>query len=263
MIYGGFYHRKDRIYMAFIHLNFRSKTLMQNTDLNIILPDAQNPPFKTLYLLHGLHGDYSVWVRNTSLEQYVKNYNLAVVMPGVGNSFYTDMKFGSPYYTYVSDELIRYTRKIFPLSDKREDTFVAGASMGGYGAVKLALKNPDTFCAAASLSGCLDVESIAHSNDSLTKSLLYLIMGNTSDMSESEENVIYLAKQLISSDAPNLPRIYQVVGTEDFLYENNQIFKRAVEPIWKNYKYDETPGAHTWDFWDKYIPKMLDFFFEP
>lgn len=245
--------------MAFIQLNFRSQVLMQNTNVNVILPDNTEPPFKTLYLLHGLYGDYSAWIRNTSIEQYIKTYNIAAVMPSAENSFYTDMKFGGRYYTYISNEIVEYTRKIFPLSSKREDTFIAGVSMGGYGAVKLALKNPDVFCAAASLSGCLDIESIAKSNDRLNRSLLFLIMGNVKDLSKSEENVIYLAERLADSEKKK-PGIYQVVGREDFLYENNLVFKNAVEPIWGNYKYEESSGAHTWDFWDKYIPKMLDFF---
>lgn len=247
--------------MAFIQINFRSKVLMQNTNVNVILPDNSEPPFKTLYLLHGLYGDCSAWIRNTCIEQYVKNYNLAVVMPSADNSFYTDMKFGGRYYTHISHEIIEYTRKIFPLSTNRSDTFIAGASMGGYGAVKIALKNPDIFCAATSLSGCLDIESIAQSDDPMNKALLYLIMGNVKDLSESEENVIYLAKKLAAS-GKSKPAIYQIVGCEDFLYQNNLAFKNSIEPIWDCYKYEESHGAHTWDFWDKYIPKMLDFLFK-
>ena len=97
--------------MAFIQLNFRSQVLMQNTNVNVILPDNTEPPFKTLYLLHGLYGDYSAWIRNTSIEQYIKTYNIAAVMPSAENSFYTDMKFGGRYYTYISNEIVEYTRK--------------------------------------------------------------------------------------------------------------------------------------------------------
>lgn len=247
--------------MALMHLNFRSKILMKNTDINIILPDNCEPPFKSIYLLHGLHGDYGSWVQNTSLMQYVRMKNTAVIMPSAGNGFYTDMKFGERYYTYIASEVLEYTRKILPLSQKTEDTFIAGASMGGYGAVKIALKNPDIFFAAASLSGCLDIESIARLNDPMSKTMLYLIMGNAGDLSENEENVIYLAKKLAST-GKRLPGLYQIIGTEDFLYKDNLAFKKAVEPIWHNYTYEESKGAHTWDFWDKYLPKAIDFFLE-
>lgn len=245
--------------MAFIHLNFRSKVLMCNTDVNVILPDDDCTPFKTLFLLHGLHGDYSAWVRNTRIEQYAKRFNIAVVMPSAGNSFYTDMKFGGKYYTHIANEITEYTRKIFPLSRKREDTFIAGASMGGYGAIKIALKNPEMFCAAASLSGCLDIESVAQYDDPMSRGLLYLIMGNTQNLHESDENVIYLAKKLALQNTAK-PKIYQTVGTEDFLYKDNITFKNAVEPLWDVYKYEESVGAHTWDFWDAHIPKMFEFF---
>lgn len=247
--------------MAFIHLNFRSKVLMRNTDVNVILPDNANPPFRTLYLLHGLHGDYSSWMRNTNIEQYVKTHNLAVVMPSAGNGFYADMKFGERWYTHIAGEILEYTRKIFPLSRNRNDTFIAGASMGGYGAVKIALKNPSVFCAAVSMSGCLDIESIARSDDPMNKALLHLIIGDNADLSKSEENVIYLAKKLAESGADK-PKIYQIIGKSDFLYKNNIAFKNAVEPLWDFYRYDESSGAHTWDYWDSYIPNMLDFFLE-
>lgn len=98
----------------------------------------------TLYLLHGLSDDDSIWLRRTSIERYVAQMGIAVVMPQVHRSFYTDMAAGGQYWTFISEELPALARSFFPLSAKREDNFVAGLSMGGYGALKLGLRKPET-----------------------------------------------------------------------------------------------------------------------
>ncbi len=117
----------------------------------------------TLYLLHGLSDDDSIWLRRTSIERYVADLGIAVVMPQVHRSFYTDMAEGGRYWTFISEELPTLARSFFPLSHQREDNFVAGLSMGGYGAFKLALRKPEQYAAAASLSGALDM--VAHLNN--------------------------------------------------------------------------------------------------
>src|SRR6476619_7886720 len=104
-----------------------------------------------LYLLHGLSDDDTIWLRRTSIERYVAALGLAVVMPQVHRSFYTDEAYGNRYWTYLSEELPEIVHGFFRLSRRREDTFVAGLSMGGYGALKWALRDPGRFAAAASL----------------------------------------------------------------------------------------------------------------
>ena len=150
--------------MARLHTQFRSDALQIAVSVDVILPQeaclkGRKPP--VLYLLHGLSDDHSIWLRRTSIERYADVLGLAVVMPAVNRSFYADTAYGAQYWTFVSEELPRVMHGFFPLSDKRADTFVAGLSMGGYGAFKLALTLPDRFAAAASLSGALDVVSIA------------------------------------------------------------------------------------------------------
>lgn len=158
--------------MALIHCSFFSRTLMENTDLNIIIPtfdsaDLFNPKdhhpehgFKTLYLLHGMYGNYADWERYTGIEAYAQAKNLAVIMPSAANSFYTDMAHGNKYYTYITEELPVFAKSLFPISDTREDTFIAGLSMGGYGAWKIALNHPERFSYAASLSGAVDINTV-------------------------------------------------------------------------------------------------------
>ena len=121
--------------MALLTANFRSAELSHETAVNIILPEGcPEEDIPTVFLLHGMHGDHSSWVRKTCIERYAAERRLAVVMPDGENSFYADMKYGKKYFTYVSEELVDYVRKILRLSRKRERTFVCGLSMGGYGA---------------------------------------------------------------------------------------------------------------------------------
>ena len=149
--------------MALLHMTIASDALMQNVDVDVILHEdtpgligmdgkakKTNP---TLYLLHGLSDDHTIWQRSTSIERYVADLNLAVVMPSIDLSWYTDMYYGPKYWTFMTEELPRICRSFFPrMSVKREDTFVAGLSMGGYGALKCALRAPKVFSWAAGLS---------------------------------------------------------------------------------------------------------------
>ena len=154
--------------MALLRCDFFAETLGLSTSMTVILPQAtsaqigmagaagaEDPP--TLYLLHGLSDDDTIWSRRTSVERYVAPLGLAVVMPQVHRSYYTDEVHGNRYWTFLSEELPAVVDRFFRLSRRREDTFVAGLSMGGYGALKWALRDPDRFAAAASLSGVLNL----------------------------------------------------------------------------------------------------------
>src|SRR5512147_42451 len=137
--------------MPLIHCNFFSQALGLSISMDVILPlrpwsqgaSAQAGRHPTLYLLHGMSDDHTIWQRRTSIERYVDPLGLAVVMPAVARSFYTDMYAGPKYWTFISEELPEIARAFFPLSAAREDNYVAGLSMGGYGAFKLGLRQPE------------------------------------------------------------------------------------------------------------------------
>ena len=154
--------------MAFTEFHYYSETLEIDVSVNVILPETrvmaqqEGKPLPTLYLLHGLSDDHTHWVRQTRLEFYARKYRLAIIMPCVNRSFYTDMKRGAKYFTFVSEELPRVMEMYFPLSSRREDRFAAGLSMGGYGATKLGLRLPERYAAIASLSGALEMENDYH-----------------------------------------------------------------------------------------------------
>ena len=184
--------------------------------------------------------------------------NLAVVMPAVDRSFYTDMAQGNRYWSYIADELPVVARSFFPLSARREDNFVAGLSMGGYGAFKLAFRHPTRYAAAASLSGALRdfAEDAAASADPAWVAELTRIFGNLDKFTGSDNDVYALAARVARAKGP-APQLFQCCGTEDFLYADNLRFKAHAETLGLPLTYEEGPGEHEWGYWDTMIQRVL------
>jgi putative tributyrin esterase len=251
--------------MALIHCEFKSGVLDLSTSMVVILPQPESSPrgrrrkYPTLYLLHGLSDDHTAWQRWTSIERYVEPLGLAVVMPAVHRSFYTDMARGYRYWTFVSEELPGLARSFFPLSDARKDNFVAGLSMGGYGAFKLALSFPDRYAAAASLSGALDVVRVAggedEDDDDDWRDEMRGIFGDSEEVAGSDNDLFHLARRAARSRVR--PRLYQCCGTEDSLYPDNVRFKELAESVGLDLTYEEGPGEHEWSYWDQQIQNVL------
>ncbi|KIL51846.1 alpha/beta hydrolase [Jeotgalibacillus soli] len=245
--------------MALIQCNYFSEVLGLSTSMTVILPQQtknqigmKNVKYKdrhpSLFLLHGLSDDDTIWLRRTSIERYVASLGIAVVMPQVHRSFYTDMAYGNRYWTFLSEELPEVARSFFPLSDAREDNFVAGLSMGGYGAMKWALRRPEQFAAAASLSGVMDIADFA-------KRAPYddhLIFGDQ-QVTGTENDLFWLIDQATMQR----PKLYQACGTEDFLYEQNVRFHKACQEKGIDLMFEEEAGDHNWDYWDKKIQDVL------
>jgi S-formylglutathione hydrolase FrmB len=257
--------------MAFLELNLFSDSLGMASSVNIVLPEILKKSGKdefrefkkeypVLYLLHGLSDDHTGWLRKTSIERYAEEAGLAVIMPNVHRSFYTDMVCGKSYYTYISQELPQKLGKILPLSSKRENNFVAGLSMGGYGAFKLALNQPERFAAAASLSGALNIAQNAEKADG--KEELYQelkwIFGDLKKVKNTNHDLFYLLKKL-KGEKKKIPALYQCCGKEDFLYKDNLKFKNFCRKNNINLKYEEEKkAAHEWWYWDQQIKTVID-----
>ena len=253
--------------MALIHCDFFSEVLGLSCSMCVILPQqtrtqigmtssAAKGKHPTLFLLHGLSDDHTIWQRRTSIERHVANLGLAVVMPAVHRSFYTDMARGHRYWTYVSEELPALARSFFPLSEKREESFVAGLSMGGYGALKLALRHPERYAAGASLSGALDAAELGATPGERHEEYAN-IFGNADAIPGGENDLFHLAKELAASDGPK-PKLYQCCGTEDGLIEQNHRFRDHAGQLGLDLTYDEGPGEHEWGYWDVQIRRVLD-----
>jgi putative tributyrin esterase len=255
--------------MALIHCDFYSETLRIATSMDVILPQplgfelaakgARRKTYATLWLLHGLSDDHTIWQRRTSIERYVAPLNLAVVMPNGYRGFYTDMAHGYPYWTYLSEELPRLARAFFPLSEARERNFVAGLSMGGYGAFKLAFKRPEMFAAAASLSGALDIAGIAArpENDVFRLREAADIFGPLREIPGSDNDLFALAEKFSKAKGPK-PALYQCCGTEDALYQHNVRFREHARSLGLDLTYEEGLGEHEWGFWDRWIQRVLE-----
>jgi S-formylglutathione hydrolase FrmB len=250
--------------MARLTCDFFSPVLGLSTSFVAVVPQAEAPHtprrWPVLYLLHGLSDDHTTWTRRTSIERYAEAYNLAVVMPAVGRSFYTDMARGLPYWTFVSRELPQIARSLLPLSDKREETYVAGLSMGGYGAYRLALSNPGMFAAAGSFSGALDMATEADGDDPAWRAEMSNIFGAPHALAGSAHDLLALASRLGPAERKSL-RLYQCCGTEDFLYGVNVRFRDHARSLGLDHTYEEEPGVHEWGYWDLKVRHFLRWLF--
>jgi S-formylglutathione hydrolase FrmB len=250
--------------VAFLQCNFFSDVLNLSVAMHVILPQSPagasrgDHKLPVLWLLHGLSDDHTIWQRRTSIERYVEPLNLAVVMPAVDRSFYTDMAQGNRYWSYISEELPLVARNFFPLSPRRADNFVAGLSMGGYGAFKLALSHPARYAAAASLSGALHnfAEDVAASTDPVWVAELGRVFGDLQKFAGSPNDVYHLAERAARGAHP-IPQLFQCCGTEDFLYTGNVRFKAHAEALKLPLTYEEGPGDHGWGYWDRMIQRVL------
>ncbi|MEV1147399.1 alpha/beta hydrolase family protein [Micromonospora sp. NPDC049799] len=254
--------------MALMRVDCYSEVLGLNTSLTVILPQrassqigmagsapAGDPP--VLYLLHGLTDDDTIWLRRTSIERYVAPLGLAVVMPQVGRSFYCDEEHGNRYWTFLSEELPALCHDFFRLSDAREDTFVAGLSMGGYGAVKWALRDPDRFAAAASLSGALNVANRRHDpTHPLDPRVWHTVFGERAVAGTDDDTVALLDRY--GADGTDGPALYVACGTEDFLYDDNRRFVDTARRRGVPLTVEFSPGAHDWAYWDATIQDVLE-----
>lgn len=257
--------------MILTEVNFFSETLVLGCTMLVLVPqrplaDVQERPqkkFRTLYLLHGRSDDHAAWQRQTSIERYVEGLNLAVVMPAVHRSFYTDMAHGGKYWQFISEEVPAVARSLFPLSSKREENFVAGLSMGGYGAYRLALTYPERFVAAASLSGGLDLNYTVRAdnprNDESRMEEFRTVFGDLSKVPGSKHDLIALAKKVAKGSVK--PRLYQCCGTEDFIYPQNVHFHEVASKLPLDLTYEEGPGDHNWAYWDRMIQRVLEWMF--
>ncbi len=251
--------------MALIQCDFYSESLELCTSMTVILPQntrsqigmtgtAGSNKHPVLYLLHGMSDDHTIWLRRTSIERYVSSLGLAVVMPAVARSYYTDMQCGPKYWTFVSEELPALVKSFFPISEKREDNFVAGLSMGGYGAFKMGLAKPEKFAAAASLSGALDPMELPKYMPN--RQLEHLSIFGDKPIYGTPNDLFHLASELAKTAGPK-PKLFQCCGKEDFLYQDNLKFKAHLNSLHFDLTYEEGPGNHEWGYWDTNIQRIL------
>lgn len=249
--------------MEIITTEYDSQTLGHATPYSVIIPDnaagLREIPYITI--THGMTDDVRSWIRGTRLPLLLEDKKIAAVMPFAANSYYTDMARGEMYWTQITEELPVMLHDKYKFSTKRAKRFLMGNSMGGYGAFKIALSHPDRYAAAVSFSGVTDIvyrflDCGAWPSDGRTD-----FGRDYMDTLEGSEHDLYELVRRAEASGGQLPILRQLCGTEDFLHEDNIRFRDFMMSRggW-DYKYYESRGDHWWDFWDKNLPRVLDFF---
>lgn len=235
--------------MALIQMDFMSNEIQRWTTINVVLPDdvKEGEKLPLLVLLHGYGGNHTDWVVNSSLVRYSWKHRLAIVMPDGDNSYFLDFpERAENYEKFVAIELPELMRRTFPVSEKREETFVAGLSMGGGGAIRMALHYPELFAKAAGLSAGLTVEGeakqVGHHCD------LYEAYMQCKEKLQLEENT-----------GLSMPSLFLSIGDQDPLLKINQDFHAFLEKEGIDHMYEEHAGTHNWEYWDGHIQDVLDF----
>ena len=254
--------------MVLFRGDIKCKSLQRRTSISVILPadnihflenreDLVSKPYKTLYLLHGLYGSDDIFLANTSIQKFAEDNGLAIVIPCGENSFYVDNRKSHRLYgEYVGQELLDITRNIFPLSDKREDTYIGGFSMGGYGALINGLKYYKNFSKIAMISAALITDDLSNysSNDNVlySRDFFESIFDNLDNIKGSDCD----PKHLIEN-CPDIPDIYMACGVEDFLFNKNADFYRFLRDKNIDATFIGDDGQHSWEFCDKYIKEFI------
>ena len=252
--------------MAFIQVDYKSKSLGRKTHFNVFLPMDVDPsgktgaPWRTLYLLHGIYGDSSSWVTSSCIQRYADDRNLCVVMPDGENGFYLDHPdYMNNFSRWVGRELVEATRAMFRLSDRWEDTWIGGFSMGGYGALRTGLKYADTFGGIIAFSSALLLESIQNGGAKdgvMDPAYVRAMFGDTSHLLGTDLDPLHLAKERKLAGKP-MPKTYLSCGEQDFLLADNVKFEQALTALEIPHTWRTTPGGHTWDFWEQEIRHVV------
>ncbi|SDB50499.1 S-formylglutathione hydrolase FrmB [Pseudobutyrivibrio sp. YE44] len=250
--------------MALIQVNYLSKALFREVPVNVILPvdrfdadtnrylNGKERKYKTLYLLHGLLGNYNDWISQTRIQKWAEEKNLAVVMPSGDNAFYFNSRTPwNDYGTFIGEELVEVTRRMFPLSDKREDTFIAGLSMGGFGALRNGIVYSNNFSHVAGLS------SAVHIFEDTSEEANIGLFDNIAEASKTNKNPCVAVEEMLSEKRP-IPKFYMACGTQDDLMPANVAFRDFLQEKGIEVTWDEDDYGHDWDFWDSQIKKVLD-----
>ncbi|MCR4673485.1 MAG: esterase family protein [Lachnospiraceae bacterium] len=264
--------------MALMEVHYSSFAMGGNVTLNVFVPTPGSSEAITemntskkydyesglpvVYLLHGAFGDAFSWIRYSNIDRYAQDRGIVVVMASAENSFYQDLKCGRKYYTFFTEELPTFIQSVFPVSKDRSKTFVAGFSMGGYGAWYLGLSRPDLYAKAASMSGAIDIATLgANRGDDET----FTWENSFSDVLQADGSLALAGSKYDpfalydkAKEKGLVPKLYMACGKDDFLYQSNLHVKEVMEEKNADFKFVEDEGAHDWDFWDKYIQDILD-----
>lgn len=252
-----------------------SRVLMLTDGVQVILPDHhQEKDFPVLWLLHGGSGNQNDWIENSKIMLYAQKHQIAVIMPHAGCSRYCNMHWGANYYDYLTDELPKIMKHMFPrLSMRREDNMIAGLSLGGSGAISLGMRNPDKYGAIGvlSASSIIPLEHLRAKSAGgptppggegrMSVNMINFGVEDTNSLKGNPEHDVLLNAQNIIAKHKPVPKVYHAVGLEDHAYPVGLGLKDFFDGFEGNpfrYEFHTEHGAHDWFFWDKWIEKFID-----
>jgi len=248
--------------MAIAEIHFSGSSIGLATAMNVILPDREacgKGPYPVFYLLHGLSDDHTIWLRRTSIERYMSGIPMIVVMPTTARGFYSNavMPPGLAYEDHLIKDIVPFIDDFFPTIRGRNGRVIGGLSMGGYGAIKTALKYPKMFCSAVSHSGVLLTPMYKPEKRNFSPRLraeFAAIFGKK--WRGGENDPVALAKKCPKNLRPAL-RID--CGTSDFLLDQNREFHAILQQLNYPHQYEEFPGDHNWAYWDIHVQEAIAF----
>lgn len=229
-----------------------SNTLNMNTSITLLTPkrfEGELHSLPVVYLLHGLSENVSDWHDKSPLTSLCDLYHILFVLPQVERSFYTDMTYGINYFTYITQELPQLCHKYFGISTHPENSYIFGMSMGGYGALKAALKLPDRYAACCAFSSVCDIQEWVDTYGKPYYKEYQAIWGTK--LEHLPENDLYRLSKEASGHCQT--KFYLSCGTDDFLYEMNFRYQQHMTALGFDVTYEEWLGGHEWDFWNKSI----------
>ncbi|MEP6945926.1 MAG: alpha/beta hydrolase family protein [Acidobacteriota bacterium] len=237
---------------------FYSSLIQKNVPCRIVIPDSAshgNEPIPVLYLLHGLFGSCENWTDLTALKSYVGNAPLLVVMPDGGNNWYTDSR--EKYESYLIQDLMPEIEGRFNAGTDPAKRAIAGNSMGGYGALKIALRYPEIFSFAASFSGALQATRFLQGSEEseLAPSILR-IFGDMQSRVRLDNDLFSLAARS-SGNSDGLPYIYFDCGLDDEFIAANREFSSTLAKAGIEHEFLEIAGGHDWPYWDERIRYLI------
>lgn len=242
--------------MTVLRMSYLSQVLHMTTTCSIILPqELTSEELPVLYLLHGYSDNDEAWLLNSRITKLVENLNIAVVMPSNYNGYYTDSVTGNQTYSYLVEELFPYLEQLLHLSKKSENRYLAGLSMGGYGAFKMGLLQKNQFAKVYSLSGALDIASL-YEDPKTRQQPFTTIFGNKEVFRSSDNDLMVLGEQAKKTSIP-ITEFVMICGRQDFLFENNNRFYQANKANLRlDYRVFE--GKHDWAFWDRQLATIVN-----
>jgi putative tributyrin esterase len=254
--------------MARFSCNFISYTLKRAIDITVVVPSVTIPEsmgfgrpgekcdesvtcshikadkYPVLYLLHGYGNNHATWNGYTRIELFAEERNIAVVMFSAENKFYLNHGGDDNYYDFINKELPDFVNAMFPISNRKEDTYIAGLSMGGFGSLVHAFSNPEKYTAIGAFSAVTSLET-THVKDTFA------------DAAEGMDPMEIMKKR--KKESRKLPKIYMACGEEDSICGAMEKFRDALIDLGEDVTWESLPKyKHEWRFWDLQVEKFMD-----